>query len=518
MALAKYPDLDPEIQKGLIKSAGGEVISELAGNPGLTEEAMHMICEMGDGSFLVGLVSRSSLPASIQRRLAKSNFHEVVGYLAENSSLIEELYEFMANHDDQESIVAMFAENKKLPEKYWDRFLKHDSLYVRGGLASNESLRVSYQSILAKDPVDDVRAQLAMNSSLDPDLQILLASDESIEVAHHLAINQNICQKAQEILVQHFDKGVRQALANNSALAPSLLKKLESRPKSTRTKRITEREMDAFLNNPNSEFAGTSLYENHIPKEKQIAILEKGEREEIWGLASEPYLIDEVQLWLARTGDEGLFVQLVHNNRNLIPQVQRIIYDMTTRPEIQTLLLWESNLPEDLQLKALSSKDFGFLSALARNKHLTPAVQKELANHEDTHVVATLAAECGNLSERLQGDLSEHSDIGVLCGLAWRKGLYPSVQLKLAKHPDPEVRAALAENSSLILEAQVILAEDQDESVCLALIMNERATDEAKEILSESPHEEVQMLMARFPKLQPSPLGSQVMPLKKAST
>ncbi len=188
----------------------------------------------------------------------------------------------------------------------------------------------------------------------------------------------------------------------------------------------------------------------------------------------------------------------IAKTETLCDAVIDVIFSDTNEVLFQALAS-NPNLSLKTQLKLFKVESVPVQIFLARNKNLSPEVQKKFLKH----LVSVSLATNTNLDINIQKELLKDT-VDVRYVLAGNGHIDKSVLQILAKDSVPLVRCAVAGNPAIDEEIQISIAQDTDTTVLKALAGNKAITVLTQKYISENAPAEVVDVLRKNPSLDMS--------------
>lgn len=146
--MARFCELDEEVQEHLLSLKVGSVDSALAGNRFLSEKSQEEILWRGESDACLTLLGNGTLSRRLQEKAAREGTKQVRWWLCRNERLSEPLQVILASDPDGA---------------------------IRAGIAKREDVCRRAQEILAGDTSEGVLSTLAGNTAVDQDILVQLS-------------------------------------------------------------------------------------------------------------------------------------------------------------------------------------------------------------------------------------------------------------------------------------------------------------------------------------------------------
>lgn len=378
-ALADNRHLSEAQYLRLYKAGNAEVRETLARNSRIGEGLMTLIYQCWhskESAFILGhVISVQSLDLSKEMQA-----------LAGNSALTKSVQQALAEHKSAK-VRARLAANKYIDTDILSKLLSDPVAEVRAALLCDRWMNHEMELEFARDKDVDVRCAVAKGSP-NKTIQLLLASDPNNSVRTSLLKRDDhfmrpLHSKAQEMLARDSNQPIRELLAANPKLKPSVQQLLAKDDKIGVRKALAK---------GHEEFFGESLCE-----EAQLLLSRDDESCVRLALAENQSLSPSAQEILAQDALASVRLKLVEASsylRQLTPETQRILSkdpDSKVRQELACKLFGFLAIPsgEDVQLTLASDSDPGVKLAIlgslryGGNMRMSDAVRERLLEELD---------------------------------------------------------------------------------------------------------------------------------------
>lgn len=389
-ALAGNRNLSSAQYMRLYEVGSAEVRETLAGNTGIGEDLMSLICQIKTtpekgakgifGSAILGI-------NTIEQEQRASREKQV---LAARGNLPGHLQSTLLKDGEQsEALLEALASNATLTCSVQQVLVGVKSPKVRARLAANEAVNIDILRQLLHAPEADVRAALLRDWWMDSSMELELAQDKDVSVRCAVASKARLCKSAQVTLAQDRDETVRSCLLQLDNRELFILHRLAQEILAHDSEQFIREQLAAY---PNL----TPSVQLILAKDEEVSVREALARgHDAWRGEA---LCEEAQLYLSRDEYSSVRLALAENSR--------------LSHAAQMLLAQDALASVRLKLVEVSSYQ----------RKLSPDAQNLLSRDQDSKVRQALAIQ-------LFGVLVQPSE--------------EDVQLALVSDPDPEVRLAI---------------------------------------------------------------------------